>query len=332
MIVILLWLALQAGDPDQATIDRIMGVAAVRGYDQAAKLLVSEYQLEPYQFGVTLAQSCQMPKRSELWFRGLLKDTGENDTYRFGLAWALWLQRDVKNALNTVGPIIQSKDLLIRARALSLVGQIHSSLGEHQKALEFFGQSVEAYRRQKKYGGEYTNLIYQAKELGDLGRFIEARTLIDQAEAANIRQIEESHLPPKPPSQLLTARFNLSYQQRAYRDAKNWAEQAIKYYEEERNYAGAALRTVYVGLCQALLGELEAAQATATAVDEGLGYPTVPAYVLVYNNLTWFVINRCRGFDVKPYEREIENWVKEHDEPLLAQMLSEVRTEPCPNP
>lgn len=329
MMITLLFIFLQTSEPNPETIDRIMGIAAVRGYDQAAIVLERDYHLEPVDFGLSLAQTCQMPKKAELWFTGLLEDIGERDSYRFGLAWALWLQRDLKNALNHAGPLIKSKEPRIQARALSLVGQIHGCLGEHQKAIDFFERSVEVYRQQKLFGGEYTNLLYQAKELGDLGRFNEARALIDQAEVANIRQVEESHLPPKPPSALLTARFYLAYQQRAFSDAKKWVEQAIKYYESEKNYPGVALQTVYLGLCQALLGDLDEAQEAARWVDAYVANPAIPPHIKIYNNLVWFVIHRCRGFDVKPYEREIQNWVRDHDEPLLSQMLGEIRSEPC---
>lgn len=330
MMLILLLLMTQLKDANTESVDRILNIAMLNGYKEAVWRLKTEKGQEPYQFGMDLAQKAHRPRAAVTWFEGLLNEVGEDENFRFGLAWAYWLDSDQQGAVKHGGRLLASKDPLIRARALSLIGQIHGRLSKREEAIKHFRQSVELYRNQKKWGGVYTNALYLAKELIGTNRFEEARKMIGQAEQANVLLQEELRLPPKGLGHIYYTYHWLAYRQGLFREAAGWAERAYRTYEDEENYSSATLNKICFSLSLALVGDLQQAEKVADQVDQDLKRPGIAPHIAAYSNLPWLVISRCRGLDVGTFEQPMRTWIKEHNDPTLQNMLDDVLKEKCP--
>lgn len=327
---ILLLLIAQIEDTKTSTFDKILSTAMMKNYKEAIWLLQNEQGQDPYQFGMDLAQKAGRPRAAVTWFQGLLNEVGEEENFRFGLAWSCWLDADHKSSIKHGARLLASKDPLTRARAHSLMGQIQGRLDKGDDAIKHFRQAVELYREQKKWGGVFTNSLYLAKELIGKNRFEEARTQIGHAEQANIFLQEELRLPPKSYGQLYFAYSWLAYRQGLFRDAADWADRASRLYEEQGNYTSAALNKITYSLCLVFAGDLQLAEKVADRVEKDIARPGVAPYVAAYSDLPWVAINRCRGLDVEAFVQPIRLWAKEHNDPTLQNMLDDVLKEKCP--
>jgi tetratricopeptide (TPR) repeat protein len=328
-MLMLLLLMTQIKDPKNEAIDQVLSTAMMRSYKEAVWRLKNEQGQDPYQFGMDLAQKAHRPRAAVTWFHGLLNDIGDDESFRFGLAWSYWLDADHQGAMKHGARLLASKDPLIQARAESLMGQIYGRLDKGDKAIKHFRLAVEHYRNQKRWAGVFTNSLYLAKELIGKDRFDEARVQIAQAEQANLLLQEESKLPPKGFGQIFFTNCWLAYRQGLFREAAGWAERASRIYEEEGNYTSAVLNKISFSLCLAFTGDFLQAEKVADQVDNDLKRPGIAPYVAAYSNLAWMAINRCRGLDVETFEQPIRLWAKEHHDPTLQGMLDDVLKETC---